>query len=498
MLKIAFIGDLQFLESTGFRIYFPENEIHSYAEDELIKIKFWDDTLAEEGKPFLPDHYSRNDNEIFCIDPISLRSYWVNETIEEIKEYDPCLIFAGQKRVTEEIVRRLRYTGYKAPIARLSVFFGKPSIYTGLLPEEVGYSLDIKKDPIIFKQIITNRIFIDGITNLSEDIINKFNREINDKEGQKFCITLEPKLKASNITDIKTTNWNSIKKIQLWGHLLTDTWGQRVLSGKCLFEDDVDLEDIDNDFSDIVLFIRNNEFLDLKVNNLVAIVSEIYISSTMHFYSRCIMREIPLICGLDTINKLIKTGDNVRIFANPFPTSSIKFCRLDFQPKDSQLKVFIGSSSEGLHLARFIKDKLHRFCFPLLWSESVFQPSQSSLDSLINSCNECDFAILILTADDILTTRGSTTSVPRDNLIFELGMFMGALEPRRVLFLFSQNNPPKLPSDLAGITAITYDETPNIKFGLEQACKKIVDYMNQVDSKQHKYYSTKYKLDETE
>jgi predicted nucleotide-binding protein len=46
----------------------------------------------------------------------------------------------------------------------------------------------------------------------------------------------------------------------------------------------------------------------------------------------------------------------------------------------------------------------------------------------------------------------------RDNVIFELGFFMGALGPERTFIVYSRDNSPTLPSDLAGVTVATFAE----------------------------------------
>jgi hypothetical protein len=67
-----------------------------------------------------------------------------------------------------------------------------------------------------------------------------------------------------------------------------------------------------------------------------------------------------------------------------------------------------------------------------------------------------DFAVLVLTDDDQITCRKVTQASPRDNVVFELGLFMGALGRRRAFPLVAQtaDGAPKIPSDLLGNTAV--------------------------------------------
>jgi hypothetical protein len=67
-----------------------------------------------------------------------------------------------------------------------------------------------------------------------------------------------------------------------------------------------------------------------------------------------------------------------------------------------------------------------------------------------------DFAALVLTPDDSAVTRGNEFLVARDNVVFELGLFLGALGARRVFIIRPRDLKLKLPSDLDGVTCIDY------------------------------------------
>ena len=67
-----------------------------------------------------------------------------------------------------------------------------------------------------------------------------------------------------------------------------------------------------------------------------------------------------------------------------------------------------------------------------------------------------DFAVLVLSDDDVTISRKHTQVSPRDNVVLELGLFMGALGRRRTFVVIAQTDdgPPKIPSDLLGNTAV--------------------------------------------
>jgi predicted nucleotide-binding protein len=121
----------------------------------------------------------------------------------------------------------------------------------------------------------------------------------------------------------------------------------------------------------------------------------------------------------------------------------------------TQPAVFIGSSSEGLPIAESIAKCLRRFpCVPKLWSNGVFECSEISLESLVRATAESDFSVLVLTSDDTTRSRGKDKPSPRDNVIFELGLFMGALGRTRTYIVAAVKGNLKIPTDLLGLTVL--------------------------------------------
>jgi hypothetical protein len=118
--------------------------------------------------------------------------------------------------------------------------------------------------------------------------------------------------------------------------------------------------------------------------------------------------------------------------------------------------LFIGSSSEGMPVARALQAELDLCCEPTLWSQGVFGPSAITIGALLSAAERSDFAALVLTPDDSAVIRGQNAAIARDNVIFELGLFLGALGPRRVLIIRPRDQDIRLPSDLAGVTVLEY------------------------------------------
>jgi predicted nucleotide-binding protein len=89
--------------------------------------------------------------------------------------------------------------------------------------------------------------------------------------------------------------------------------------------------------------------------------------------------------------------------------------------------LFVGSSSEGLDLARAVRALLADDAEVTLWNEGFFAITDTFIESLVNALPRFDFAALLLTPDDLTTSREVSTLGPRDNVLFELGLFMGRL-----------------------------------------------------------------------
>jgi predicted nucleotide-binding protein len=118
--------------------------------------------------------------------------------------------------------------------------------------------------------------------------------------------------------------------------------------------------------------------------------------------------------------------------------------------------VFIGSSSAALPLSRKIKEKLESAgdIIATVWDEKPLGRGGIVLDELLLYVNSFDFAVLVLSADD-LTSRerdGEATPSPRDNVIFELGLFMGVRGRRRIFPVVAARSIEalKIPTDLSG------------------------------------------------
>ncbi|MDG7001889.1 MAG: nucleotide-binding protein, partial [Nitrososphaerota archaeon] len=103
-----------------------------------------------------------------------------------------------------------------------------------------------------------------------------------------------------------------------------------------------------------------------------------------------------------------------------------------------------------------------------------FRASWYPVESLERQLDQSDFAIAIAQPDDITQSRGASTPSPRDNVIFELGLFIGRIGRLRSFLIEPRGEEIKLPSDLSGITALPYKYDPtDIAAAMGPACNRI-------------------------
>ena len=119
-------------------------------------------------------------------------------------------------------------------------------------------------------------------------------------------------------------------------------------------------------------------------------------------------------------------------------------------------RVFIGSSTEGQDIAESLNLRLAKECETVPWQAGAFAISETYIGSLEKALAGVEFAVLVVTADDIRKKRGEESKVPRDNILFELGLFMGRLGRERT-FIVCDPSTVELPTDLLGISVAQFN-----------------------------------------
>jgi CRP/FNR family transcriptional regulator, cyclic AMP receptor protein len=139
-----------------------------------------------------------------------------------------------------------------------------------------------------------------------------------------------------------------------------------------------------------------------------------------------------------------------------------------------KIRLFIISSAEGLEIARTIQNAFEYDFTVVVWTDGVFRASWYPIESLERQLDNSDFAIAVAQPDDISTSRGKSTQVPRDNVIFELGMFIGRIGRHRSFLVEPRGEEIKLPSDLSGITVLPYRyDSSDLAAAMGPACNRI-------------------------
>jgi hypothetical protein len=148
--------------------------------------------------------------------------------------------------------------------------------------------------------------------------------------------------------------------------------------------------------------------------------------------------------------------------------------------------VFVGSSREGLEVARALHI-LSDVSEVEVWDEGVFGLSAGILESLMQALSRFDFAVIVLTPDDVTVSRGVELNSTRDNVLIELGLFIGGLGRERTFMLYCTDGKVKIPSDLAGITFATFampDDPDKLIAAVGLACMKIRNVIRKLGKKE--------------
>lgn len=124
---------------------------------------------------------------------------------------------------------------------------------------------------------------------------------------------------------------------------------------------------------------------------------------------------------------------------------------------EMKTRIFIASSSEALDVSYAVQDELTRDFEVTVWNQDVFRLSHDALDSLLQALDSSDAGVFILRPDDVTESRGESRFTVRDNVIFELGMFIGRLGRYRTFMLLPTTPSFDLPSDLASLITARYD-----------------------------------------
>jgi hypothetical protein len=140
--------------------------------------------------------------------------------------------------------------------------------------------------------------------------------------------------------------------------------------------------------------------------------------------------------------------------------------------------LFIGSSTEGLEIAYAMQENLEHVSEVTVWTQGIFELSKYSLDALLDALDASDFGLFVFAPDDVSVVRGAEKPSIRDNVIFEMGLFVGRLGKERSFIVLPRGSEDTLhfPTDLLGLTPALYEasrQDGNLRAALGPACSKV-------------------------
>src|SRR5688500_9009239 len=139
-------------------------------------------------------------------------------------------------------------------------------------------------------------------------------------------------------------------------------------------------------------------------------------------------------------------------------------------------RIFLGSSGKQSKLLQALTRGLEDVAHVEPWTTS-FNPGTTTLERLLELTREVDFAAFVFAQDDWTANSPpaepaatSGQASPRDNVVFEAGLFGGVLGMRRTFILHASG--AKLPTDLLGLTCVRYDGSTTAAV-MKVVCQKL-------------------------
>lgn len=140
-------------------------------------------------------------------------------------------------------------------------------------------------------------------------------------------------------------------------------------------------------------------------------------------------------------------------------------------------RMFIASSADNLNLAYAAQEGLEYDVESTVWNQGTFEISRTAMSSLIQELDESDFGLFVFALSDITEIKETKKQTVRDNVVFELALFIGRLGTDRCFIVSPRDvDDLHLPTDLTGITVATYNadrQDEKLVAALGPSCNKI-------------------------
>jgi len=142
----------------------------------------------------------------------------------------------------------------------------------------------------------------------------------------------------------------------------------------------------------------------------------------------------------------------------------------------SKPAIFVASSREAERIALAVQQNLERDARVTVWTQDAFLLGQNVIDELSRNLSASDFGVFVFAPDDVAKIRGQRLKTVRDNVVLELGMFIGRLGKERSFVIKPAGTGLRLPTDLLGVVTGEYaDRKDNPKAALASVCLQIGD-----------------------
>lgn len=138
------------------------------------------------------------------------------------------------------------------------------------------------------------------------------------------------------------------------------------------------------------------------------------------------------------------------------------------------MRVFLGSSLESKDsILKPLEEHLHQNGIKTTPWDMSLTPGEHPLDDLHNQAQHHDGAVFIFSTEDLTISRGREHITPRDNVLLEYGIFLGAMRRERVFILTERS--VKIATDILGITTLHYDsqDAAHLPLQLRESAAKI-------------------------
>ncbi|MEA5510026.1 TIR domain-containing protein [Crocosphaera sp. UHCC 0190] len=147
-------------------------------------------------------------------------------------------------------------------------------------------------------------------------------------------------------------------------------------------------------------------------------------------------------------------------------------------------RVFISSSIESLAVAEAVQKNLEHRVKSTIWTQGLFELSSHTLEDLMVTLEQFDFAIFIFSFHDIALLEEKDYQLVRDQVMFKLGLFLGRLGNQRCFIILPKKVKKfSLPTDFLDVRSITYEpnsQEDNLLRVLDYACYNIQQIISQL------------------